>query len=419
MSSPTRKRYRDLLKRESALAALSGAFLAGLSISVAALGLVLLVNEVTDSFAAAGAALAAFGCANGLLAPLMGRAVDRLGHRLLPALALLYALLLLGILGLAGLDAATPFYVVAAALVGAVVPPVGAALRATWKEIVSSSDELPAAYALQNVAQEAYLTSGPLIVGGLVLVGSAKLALGAAAALGLLGTLIFSGSRASRASRALQATTKSPAKSVVGPLRSAGMKTLAISIFGVGMAFGAIEIGVTGFAVAFGSSAGVGPLLTLTALGSVLGGLWHGERIWQSSLASRYAVMVAAFAVIVFSLALASSPGVLGVGLFVAGLFVAPAWTCVYGLLDSVAPRGTATEAYAWLSMANNVGVAAGAALAGILVGASGPELALAFGGICAAIGALVATGRQTSLTANTNPYKQQEPVAAISPPSA
>jgi MFS family permease len=96
----------------------------------------------------------------------------------------------------------------------------------------------------------------------------------------------------------------------------------------------------------------------------------------------------------------------LGAGLFVAGLFVAPAWTCVYGLLDSVAPRSTATEAYAWLSMANNVGIAAVAALAGVLVGASGPELALAFGGICAAAGALVAMGRQTSLIDDANPHR-------------
>jgi predicted MFS family arabinose efflux permease len=66
------------------------------------------------------------------------------------------------------------------------------------------------------------------------------------------------------------------------------------------------------------------------------------------------------------------------VGLFVAGVFLAPTTIVAFQLLDDLAVRGTQTEAQSWLQSAVVFGVAAGASLAGWAVDVRGP--AAAFG---------------------------------------
>lgn len=80
---------------------------------------------------------------------------------------------------------------------------------------------------------------------------------------------------------------------------------------------------------------------------------------------------------------LAASLPTLSVLAFLAGLPIAPAVTGAYGLIDAVARRGTAAEAFAWIGTAVSVGIAAGTAAGGMLVESFGVDAS--FGFACAA----------------------------------
>ena len=94
--------YREVLRVPGAVAFVVAGLVARLPISMQTLGVVLLVRATTGSYALAGAVSATFALAQALLAPLLGRLVDRHGQArvLLPAL-LLYAAGLGGLVALA------------------------------------------------------------------------------------------------------------------------------------------------------------------------------------------------------------------------------------------------------------------------------------------------------------------------------
>jgi len=94
--------YREVLRVPGAVAFVVAGLVARLPISMQTLGVVLLVRATTGSYALAGAVSATFALAQALLAPLLGRLVDRHGQArvLLPAL-LLYAAGLGGLVTLA------------------------------------------------------------------------------------------------------------------------------------------------------------------------------------------------------------------------------------------------------------------------------------------------------------------------------
>ena len=62
-------------------------------------------------------------------------------------------------------------------------------------------------------------------------------------------------------------------------------------------------------------------------------------------------------------------------------------------MLDGLAPVGTLTEAFTWTSTGMAAGIAAGSALAGTLVEAASPAVALAALGAGGVVAALVVRG--------------------------
>jgi len=90
----------------------------------------------------------------------------------------------------------------------------------------------------------------------------------------------------------------------------------------------------------------------------------------------------------------------LGAGMVLAGLGIAPAIACLYLLVDRLAPAGTVTEAFTWVTTAFATGFAVGNALGGTLVQQVGIDAAflIAAGGVAAA--ALLARLRRHALAA-------------------
>jgi MFS family permease len=90
-------------------------------------------------------------------------------------------------------------------------------------------------------------------------------------------------------------------------------------------------------------------------------------------------------------LVLAGGPLALALLLPLAGLAIAPTFACTFALIEDVAPPGTLTEAYTWLSTGITAGIAAGAALAGTLAEHQSATAAFALAGAVAALAAAFA----------------------------
>src|SRR3712207_5716564 len=159
------KTYRSLLSIPHARAFVLAGFVARLSISMRALGSVLMVSLLTDSYGLAGAVAGAALLGEAIAAPQLGRLVDRHGQRrvLLMALVVHFTGTLALVLS-AQLSAPTWTLFATAALSGAAALPVGSLVRARWSALLKGSPALEAAFALESTLDELIFVLGPVLV---------------------------------------------------------------------------------------------------------------------------------------------------------------------------------------------------------------------------------------------------------------
>ncbi len=98
----------------------------------------------------------------------------------------------------------------------------------------------------------------------------------------------------------------------------------------------------------------------------------------------------------------AGSMAVMGVLALLAGATIAPLVAAQNQLVPAVAPRGSLTEAFTWMTLGITAGVAVGASAAGLLVDASGWRAALLCGCVVTAGGGLFTLSRRATLAAAT-----------------
>jgi MFS family permease len=357
--------------------------LARLPLPMLSIGLLVHAQRLTGSFAAAGLVAAVFAAALAAGGPLLARAADRRGQTgVLLGSALVAGLALAGAAALR--PGAPPSALVAlAVLLGLSVPPVGACLRALLPGLVTDAQ---AAYALEATASELTFIAGPPLVLLAGAVWSTGAALAGAGAILVLGTVAFAAQPVSRAWRAEPAARRPRGGSLADP----GVRTLVAVLVAVGVVFGAVEVGV-----AAAAANAAGPLLGLWGAGSLAGGI-IAARLGHARLELLLLALAAGH------LALAGAAGsvlALAAVLVVAGATIAPTYATVYALVERVAPAGTVTEAFAWLTTAVAIGAALGSAAAGSVADGAGPAAAFlvagAAGAAAVAIGALrVATLR-------------------------
>jgi predicted MFS family arabinose efflux permease len=169
------------------------------------------------------------------------------------------------------------------------------------------------------------------------------------------------------------------------------MRTLALSLTGVGAAIGIWEIGLVGAARDAGAAEAASLLLAAWAAASAVGGLWYGARSWRRPAGQRYLVLLTLVVLAGVPMSATASPLALGVVVALVGLVLAPLESSAYVLAAELAPPGTLTESGTWMTSAINVSAAAGLAAAGTLVDRAGVPATLAVAGACTAAGLLVA----------------------------
>lgn len=364
------------------------------------LATVLVVRDASGSFAVAGLAAGAETLTAAASAPVTGRLVDRLGQtRVLVPTAFVNATAMCALAAAALTGAPDGALVALAAVAGVCPPPISPALRTLLTGLLTGV-RLESGYAIEAIVQEGVFLIGPLLIALTVAVANAAAALIVGGVLVLAGTLWFAAAPASRAWRGTPARDRHP----LGALHSPVVRLLVFVSLGLGTCFGFLDVALPAFAREEGRPGLAGVLAALIAVGSITGGLVAGRRAWRRSLATRLAGFLLALAVLLAPLALVRSMGPMGVLLVVAGLPIAPAATCLYTLLGEAAPRGMITESFTWLATAFPSGIAAGAAVAGVLVDASGPGAAFAASAALAGVSAGVALAGHRRLAAPPGP---------------
>jgi predicted MFS family arabinose efflux permease len=324
---------------------------------------------------------------------LLGRLVDRVGQTRVLAGCALASALSFGALAVAGRGASPVVLAGLAALAGASIPPVGACMRALWSELLDSGGQLQAAFALESIVQELIFVVGPPLVALLAAAVAPAAALAGTAVLLLAGVGVFAATPASRRWRPRRRSAD-----WAGPLRSPGIRAVLATIVSLAVAIGIVEVTVVASAEQLGSRTLAGPLLALWAVGSMTGGLAFGGRTSDRGPGRRVVGLLVLVAVPIALLAVAAGTVQLGAGMVLAGLGIAPAVACLYLLVDRLAPPGTVTEAFTWVTTAFATGFALGNALGGNLVHRVGPDWSFLVAGTGIAAAALLARVRGPAL---------------------
>lgn len=349
---------------------------------MAALAIVLVARAGGTGYTAAGVLAGIYAASQAVGAPMLARAVDRwrqppvlLGSAATSAVGF-------GSLGLVELGEHLAVGAVAVAVAGFATPPLEPCLRVLWSQLLPG-DEVHAAYSLDTALQELIFTLGPLVVLGSVVVFGPTGGLLAAAVVCLVGTVGFATARPSRRWRA-----ESVARHWAGPLRSARLIRLLCAMVFVGLTIGAFTVAITGHAEAVAARSSAAWFIAANALGALVGGVTNAAAPASTDPSRRLRWLLLALAFGYLPLLIA--PGVLGTLplAFVSGLALPPVLACAMVLVDTLAPAGTETEAFAWVVTAFGVGYALGSAVAGAALDGPGYRTAITVaigGGVAAA----------------------------------
>ena len=382
------KTYRSLLSIPHARAFVIAGFVARLSISMRALGAVLMVSQLTGSYGLAGAVAAAALLGEAVAAPRLGRLVDRYGQR--SALLVCLAVHSAGTLALViSAQIAAPSWVLmtTAALSGASALQVGSLVRARWSTLVGGSPALEPAFALESTLDELIFVMGPALV--------TALALGVAPGAGLLGALALTivGSLALALQRRTEPTPAGVRdRSEGSAIGNQGLRVLVATFVAAGAIFGTLDVAMVAFAEQVGSPGAAGPLLALVAAGSLFAGLAYGTRSWRWPLDRRFVASVIVLWAGTVPLTLAPSAALMAPAAALAGVAIAPTLIAGFTLVQRLVASGELTEGLNWTITALGTGAAIGAWTAGLIADSAGGQAAFLVAVIAGGAAGTVAT---------------------------
>jgi MFS family permease len=393
------KSYLSVLRAPGAWRFLLPALLARLPFAMMQLGILLLVHEATGSYGWGGLAAACGAVAQAVVGPQTGRLADRYGQaKVLIPQAAAHTVLLGGLLVLAQTHAPALILLVMACLAGASMPQVGSMVRARWANLLGGrpGGRLDTAFAIESITDELTFTAAPIILIGVATAYSPAWALLVALVLTLAGTLLFATVRQGAPEPIPVKTTANPGTAV---LRLPGVGILAGAFLAIGTVFGSLQVGITSFATELGQAGTAGLIYGAFSGASMIGGLGYGALHWRLGAPKRLALLLCLLAAAAILPALAGTIGLMYGAAIAAGFVIAPGIITGYTLLAGLAPAEVRTEAYTWLNGSIALGVASGAALAGLLVDHFSPTAAFLLPPAATALAAALVLSRLGSLT--------------------
>ncbi len=380
-------RYSTLLSQPGLRSTILISVLGRIPIGITGLGILMLAQHSTGSFADGGAVAGCYIAGLATVAPVFGRFIDRYGPRsTLLACAFMFPAALAGLVVV--FERAVPHWIAyaLAAIAGACFPPITVCMRTFFKQRLKDDALLTTAYSLESVVIELIFILGPVLVAVFVAIASPAAAVLFAAACGCAGTLLFQRSRALLDWR----VEAHGGSSIFGPLIEPGFAPLLAVIVCYATAFGLVEIGTTAYAAETGSPALAGLLLGIMSVGSAGGGLVYGSRSWRLPLARQFSVTLVLMGLGIAPLMLLTPVWAFGLWCIAAGVVMAPALIMQAMLVAKIARFSHATEAFTWSSTGLLAGVGLGLTAGGqLLEHARSPAVFAAAGAISIAAGAL------------------------------
>ena len=356
-------RYRRLLAAPGVARIVAAATVTRLPTSMLSLAVPLIVVSRTGSYVSAGLVTACFAIAAGVSGPFRGRAVDRLGASLILAVTGWgQALGLLGIVLLAWSTNSVIWIAAAAALAGALVPPVSPIMRVLWTRQVPPNLR-DVAFAFESITIDILYITGPMLVAFLIAIAPIETAVLIAAACSALGSTFLA---LAPGTRGWQPSPR--AAHWLGPLRSSNVRRLLPIGFLIPGSLTAVELGIIAFSSAHSAKALSGVLIAAMSVGSIAGGIYWGGRSQPGTPRRQMTVLLLAMAVGMVLLTLSRNVLLLGLLLVVVGLALAPSITVEYSLMAEVAPPDEITESFSWINALGQAGAAGSVAVAGLVV---------------------------------------------------
>jgi MFS family permease len=382
--------YRRVLSIPGAVRFSVAGVVARLPISMIGLGIVILVSTRTGSYSYAGGVSATYIAANAVVAVPLARLVDRRGQsRVLGAAASVSALGLALLMVAVEAGWSTPLPHLFAALAGATLPNVGAAVRARWSHVVTDRPLLDTAFAVEAVNDELVFIVGPTVTTLLASAVHPLAGLLTAATASLAGTWwLVSQRRTEPPLRVPDAGERARLRSPMPWRRLAPLVTGAVML---GVLFGGCEVATIAFADQEGRPVMAGVLLAVWALGSLISGVVSGSIVFRRGAAARYRAGVTALATLMLPLPFLDGLLPMALFLFLAGFAISPTMIAAVSWVEGIVPPDRLNEGMTVFTTGLVAGVAPGAALVGVVVDAAGASPSFWVPAAAGATGALVA----------------------------
>ena len=370
--------YIDLLRTPGVARIIAAQLTARLPSGMLSLSILLHVERVHGSYAAAGLVLATISIGQAVSGPLTSRWMGAWGMRRVLTLTLVVCSAAVFVLALVPLS--VPAMMAVALVAGLSTPPIQPAVRTIYPKIVNSRQLTPL-FSLDASAQEIIWVAGPVVATFVATQIATSAAILLCGIMLVIGGIWFIASpevgrvRIPRSKRTFGVVLKKPTV----------LLTTVVGFLLVGSC-AAVEAGVVAVFGHDGPQAGI--VLAIWSIGSLVGGLALGHvPISPWSLARRMALV---FVGTGLAIIMVDDFWWLSITLLISGIGLAPALAVIFASVSSSVKFSDTAEAYGWVGTGQLIGAAIGSAIAGFLIDFNGAIGAFWAAAAFALIGAIV-----------------------------
>lgn len=352
--------YRDLLRTPGVGRIIAAQLTARFPGGMLSLAVLLHIERVTGSYAAAGIVLAATSIGQAVAGPVTSRWMGLWGMRKVLTVTLVVCAAAITAMALG--EMVVPAYAALGLIAGLSTPPVQSAARTIYPKLVNSSQLTPL-FSLDASLQELIWVAAPVLV---TFVGTQ---IGTVEALLLVVAVLIGGGAWFILSPEVGRVRIPRSRRRLGRvlLKPPVVLATVVGFLLIG-ACAAVEAGVVATFGHGGYEAGI--VLALFAVGSLAGGLAFGHLpMGPWAMARRMAIVTAGLALTMVSL----NAWWLGGTLLIAGIGIAPAFAVMFTMTSVSVKFSDTAEAYGWINTGQLIGAAAGSAVAGFLIDGVGP----------------------------------------------
>ncbi len=379
--------YRRTLAEPGFRSSLLPSVLARLPLGMASLSLLLAIQAQTGSNTLAGLVSGLYVLGLGIVAPLVGRGIDRFGPRpLLRVTSMAYPAVMVLLAWSVGSGQAAWMWMLLAVLGGMTLPQITAQMRSAIPSLLPGRPEQQVAFTIDTLVIELVFMLGPPLAGMFLAFGQPLGATVAAGVCGGLGAIWFLRSPAVACWAAHPG--RGTERSTLGALREPGLRAILASCLAYALCFGLFEAGIATYCRQLGAPEQTGWVLGLTSITSAAGVLLYGSREWRTPLVRHYRLGMVATGALLLLCALADDLLSLYLLAALASTPMATVLASQNMLVVKVAPAGRVAECYTWVGTSLLFGVSAGLAAGGALSGSDSATLAIAAAGVSALLAA-------------------------------